>query len=125
VGLHLPDRKHFLLGVDREKALPTSEVRLTRMLAELQLFAVHAQAAAARLNLFSPPPGAASPEVKLTLREQRVLQFTVQGLTAKEVGKEMCCSEHTVNFHLRNIMSKLDAATKHQAAFKATELGLI
>jgi DNA-binding CsgD family transcriptional regulator len=124
VGLHLPDRKHFLLGIDREQALPVSQDHLTRMLADLQLLAVHAHAAASRLNLFMPP-AAHSSVVTLTPREQKVLQFTVKGLTAKEVGRAMCCSEHTVNFHLRNIMLKLDAPTKHQAAFKATEMGLI
>jgi DNA-binding CsgD family transcriptional regulator len=124
VGLHLPERRHFLLGIDREKALPESEARLTRMLATLQLMAVHAQTAAARLNLFTPSPQHAA-QISLTPREQRVLQFTIQGLTAKEVGRAMCCSEHTVNFHLRNIMSKLAATTKHQAAFRAAELGLI
>jgi len=43
VGLHLPGNRHFLLGVDREQALPTNEEDLTRMLAHLQLLAVHAQ----------------------------------------------------------------------------------
>jgi DNA-binding CsgD family transcriptional regulator len=124
VGLHLPDHRHFLLGIDREKALPQTETKLTEMLANLQLLAVHAQSAAARLHLFAPTPPCAS-HIHLTPREQHVLKFTAQGMTAKEVGKLMCLSEHTVNFHLRNVMSKLDSTTKHQAAFRASEMGLL
>lgn len=34
-------------------------------------------------------------------------------------------SEHTVVFHLRNAMSKLEVSSKHSAVLKAMELGLL
>src|SRR5262249_2107092 len=43
MALHLPEGRHFLLGVDRDQALPMDKAELTRIVAELQLFAVHAQ----------------------------------------------------------------------------------
>lgn len=41
LALHLPEGRHFLLGVDRDKALPKDSTQLTRLVADLQLFAVH------------------------------------------------------------------------------------
>ena len=43
LALHLPEGRHFFLGVDRDQSLPTDRSELTRMVADLQLFAVHAQ----------------------------------------------------------------------------------
>jgi hypothetical protein len=48
-GLHLPEGKHFQFGVDRERPLPTDPGELQRLVADLQLFAVHAQDSAMRL----------------------------------------------------------------------------
>src|SRR5258706_4651269 len=42
-ALHLPEGRHFMLGVDRDQALPKSEVEIRRMAADLCLFTVHAQ----------------------------------------------------------------------------------
>ncbi|MBK6790138.1 MAG: autoinducer binding domain-containing protein [Betaproteobacteria bacterium] len=49
MALHLPEGKHFLLGVDRDQPLPADPEELQRLVADLQLFAVHAQDAAMRL----------------------------------------------------------------------------
>src|SRR5512143_4120338 len=46
MALHLPEGKHFMLGVDRDRALPSDRHELTRVVADLQLFAVHALDAA-------------------------------------------------------------------------------
>ena len=122
VALHLPGHKHFLLGVDREDRLPQDDERLTRMLADLQLLAVHAQDAAVRL-LESSADGNLDP--KLTTREIEVLRWTMEGKSAWAVGEILSVSESTVNFHLRNIFRKLDASSKHQAVLKALALGLL
>jgi DNA-binding CsgD family transcriptional regulator len=124
VGLQLPERRCFILGLDRDAALPVSDVKLTQMLANLQLAAVHAQAAATRLGLFAPPRDRRC-DITLTPKERRVLQLTAQGKTARAVADVLCCSEHTVNFHLRRVMEKFAVGSKHQAAFKAGQLGLI
>ena len=49
LALHLPHGRHFLMGVDRARALPQRPEAITRLVADLQLFAVHALAR---------PPGA-------------------------------------------------------------------
>ena len=122
VALHLPGHKHFVLGVDRDKALPSDETRLVRMMADLQLMAVHAQAAAERLLV---QPVEDTPLPRLTARETEILQWTRAGKSAWQTGAILGISEATVNFHLRNVCGKLGVASKHQAVLKALTLGLM
>jgi DNA-binding CsgD family transcriptional regulator len=122
VALHLPDFRHFLLGVDRDTALPREEQKLTRLMADLQLLAVHAQDAASRLL---KPESAQMPPPDLTPREVEILRWTMEGKTAWAVGAILGVAEGTVNFHLRNIFRKLGASSKHQAVLKAMRMRLI
>lgn len=122
VALHLPEHRHFLLGVDRERPLPTQDETLTHLLADLQLLAVHAQDAATRL-LARPRAHAQAP--RLTRREIEVLRWTMEGKSAWAVAEILHVSENTVNFHVGNILKKLDSASKHQAVLKALALGLL
>lgn len=121
-ALHLPEGRHFLLGVDRDQPLPTDVGELQRVVADLQLFAVHAQEAALRLLL----PVALQPErPALTPREIEALSWTMEGKTAWEVGQILGISERTAVLHVNNAMHKLDSVNKHQAVLKALRLGLI
>ncbi|MBT9596630.1 MAG: autoinducer binding domain-containing protein [Vitreoscilla sp.] len=122
VALRLPGNKQFLLGLDRERPLPRSEQKITRMLADLQLLAVHCQDAAQRLLTPEPPK---TPAPTLTPREREVLLRSMEGKSAWATGQLLGMSEHTVNFHLRNIFRKLDASSKQVAVLKAISLGLI
>ena len=122
VAMHLPGRKHFVLGVDRPDALPGDGRDLTHLVASLQLLAVHAHDAAGRL-LAADAEADDAPQ--LTTREQEVLRWTMAGKSAWTVGQILSVSEHTVNFHLRNVFRKLDVVTKHQAVLKALSLGLL
>jgi DNA-binding CsgD family transcriptional regulator len=123
MALHLPAGRHFLLGVDREKPLPADDTALMRMIADLQLLAVYAQETALRVLL--PQTEAPKPVPRLTAREREVLQWTREGKSAWAVGQILTMSEHTVNYHLRNAMRKLDASGKHLAVQRAVSLGLI
>lgn len=67
--------------------------------------------------------GDARPHV--TAREIECLRWTAQGKTAWEVATILGIAERTVNFHLRNAMDKLQACSKHQAALKAVQAGLL
>ncbi|MFT7773302.1 helix-turn-helix transcriptional regulator [Roseateles sp.] len=122
VKLHLPGDKHFLLGVDREEALPDPGAQLMQMVGGLQLLAAHALTAADRLL---------SPKLnkddlpKLTKRELDVLSWTAQGKTAWEVSVILSMSEKTVNFHLGNAMRKLEVTSKHQAVLKCVAAGVL
>lgn len=122
MALHLPQGRHFVLGVDRDQALPADPVELTRMVADLQLFAVHAQDTAMRV-LLPPQPVVEGPT--LTPRELEALRWTMEGKTAWEVGTILGISERTAVLHVNNAMHKLDCINKHQAVLKALRLGLI
>lgn len=122
LALHLPEGKHFFLGVDRDRPLPADPRELQRLVADLQLFAVHAQDAAARLLLPKP----LQPErPALTPRELEALRWTMEGKTAWEVGAILGISERTAVLHVNNAMHKLGCTNKHQAVLKALRLGLI
>jgi DNA-binding CsgD family transcriptional regulator len=122
MALHLPDGKHFQFGVDRDQPLPADPDELQRVVADLQLFAVHAQDSAMRLLL----PQAQQPErPALTPRELEVLRWTMEGKTAWEAGALLGITERTVVFHVNNAMHKLGCVSKQQAVLAALRLGLI
>jgi len=122
MALHLPEGRHFVLGVDRDQPLPGDAGELQRLVADLQLFAVHAQEAAVRLLLPEP----LQPErPALTPRELEALHWTMEGKTAWEVGAILGISERTAVLHVNNAMHKLGCASKHAAVLKALRLGLI
>lgn len=122
LALHMPEGRHFVLGVDRDQPLPTNRAEVTRLVADLQLFAVHAQDAAMRVLV----PQSLQPErPKLTPRELDSLRWTMDGKTAWEVGGIMGIAERTAVLHVNNAMHKLGCVNKHQAVLKALRLGLI
>ena len=122
LALHLPEGRHFMLGVDRDQHLPRQPGELTRMVADLQLFAVHAQDTA--LRLFVPAEQLVETP-SLTPRELEALRWTMEGKTAWEVGSILGISERTAVLHIQNAMRKLGSVNKHQAVLKALRLGLI
>ncbi|MBC7729281.1 MAG: LuxR family transcriptional regulator [Microbacteriaceae bacterium] len=122
MALHLPEGRHFAMGVERDQPLPTDGGELTRLVADLQLFAVHAQDAA--LRVLSPAPVLVD-RPSLTPRELEALRWTMEGKTAWEVGAILGISERTAVLHVTNAMHKLNCASKHQAVLKALRLGLI
>jgi DNA-binding CsgD family transcriptional regulator len=123
MALHLPGGKHFVLGVDRDEPLPKDEFLVTRMMADLQLLAVHAQETAIRLLL--PDATEISVLPHLTEREVEILKWTAEGKSAWAVGQILNISEHNVKYHVKRILLKLAVGSKHQAAAKAKALGLI
>lgn len=122
MALHLPGGQHFMIAVDRDQPMPKDTSEVTRIVADLQLFAVHAQDAAMRL-LAPPAPALDLPQ--LTARELEALRWTMDGKTAWEVGAILGISERTAVLHVNNAMHKLGCTSKHQAVIKALRLGLI
>ncbi|ALV04622.1 LuxR family transcriptional activator of bioluminescence operon/LuxR family quorum sensing-dependent transcriptional regulator [Roseateles depolymerans] len=125
LALHLPEGRHFVLGVNREETLPNNPVTLTRMVADLQLFAVHAVDAALRVLLPHPHAPGDVDAPRLTPRELQCLHWTMEGKTAWEVGTILSITERTAVLHINNAMHKLGCTNKHQAVLKALRLGLI
>jgi DNA-binding CsgD family transcriptional regulator len=123
MALHLPGGKHFVMGVDRDQPLPGDDVLVTRMMADLQLLAVHAQETAIRLLV----PQALEVQYlpRLTDRELEILKWTGEGKSAWAVGQILNISEHNVKYHIKRILMKLAVGSKHQAVAKAKAFGLI
>lgn len=61
---------------------------------------------------------------ELSPRERDVLQLVAAGKRNREVAAELYLSEHTVNFHMRNILQKLHLRNRAQAAAWAVRAGL-
>lgn len=61
----------------------------------------------------------------LSRREKEVIRWLIKGKSSWEVSEILDISERTVNFHINNIMQKLEAVTRTQAVARAIELGLV
>ena len=61
----------------------------------------------------------------LTPRELDVLLLVADGLTNKEIGGRLKITEDTVKKHVQNIIWKMRAADRTQAAIMALKLGLL
>ncbi|CAN5184383.1 hypothetical protein BH11PSE10_BH11PSE10_11740 [soil metagenome] len=122
MALHLPEGRHFVLGMDRTEPLPYESGALNRLAADMQLFAVYALDAALRVLL---PPELQLEKPRLTPRELEALRWTMDGKTAWEVGVILSITERTAVLHLNSATHKLGCKSKHQAVLKALRMGLI
>lgn len=61
----------------------------------------------------------------LSMREKEVLKWLKKGKSSWDISIILGISERTVNFHITNIMNKLDAMTRTQAVAISIEKGLI
>ena len=64
-------------------------------------------------------------DVTLSKREIQVLRWTAEGKTSGEVADILRIAERTVNFHITNAVTKLNASNKTAAAIRASVLGLL
>jgi DNA-binding NarL/FixJ family response regulator len=61
----------------------------------------------------------------LTEREVEVLRLVVEGLSNKEIAYRLEVAERTVQFHVSNILQKLNAASRVEAAVWAKDHGIV
>lgn len=73
----------------------------------------------------APAPAAAGDPVALTPRESEILALVAEGRTNGEIGKQLFISTKTVSVHVSNILAKLDAASRTEAAAVARRRGLL
>lgn len=73
---------------------------------------------------FRPAEGG-EPAEDLTPRELEVLRLVADGLSGKEIARQLGISEHTVKFHVNMVMSKLGARSRTEAVVIAARRGLI
>jgi len=64
-------------------------------------------------------------EYGLTAREKEILQLLVQGYSKQRIAETIFVSFHTVDFHLRNIYSKLQVNTRTSAVAKTLKERLV
>jgi DNA-binding CsgD family transcriptional regulator len=114
-----PGGKHIMLGFDRRERLPTNDHALGRLIADLQLLAVHTLEPGMRLMIPS------STEPTLTDKQLEVLRWIALGKTDWETSAIMGISQRAVRAHLSAIYPKLDVGSKAQAVSRAAGLGLL
>jgi LuxR family quorum-sensing system transcriptional regulator SolR len=100
--------------------LTASELQANQ--AKMTWFTQHVHVGMSRLLI---PKMAPETQILLTAREKEVLRWTAEGKTAYEISLILAISERTVNFHINNVVLKLGASNKTQAAVKAVALGLL
>ena len=75
--------------------------------------------------LVRPAEPERKPEYNLTNRESEVLAFLVEGLSNAEIAAQQHVTVAAVKYHVSNILSKLGAANRTEAAALARSLGLV
>jgi two-component system, NarL family, response regulator YdfI len=71
------------------------------------------------------PQPAAEPATALTSRELEVLRMLADGAANKTIAWKLGISEHTVKFHVAQILAKLNAGTRTEAVTLGIRQGLI
>jgi len=61
----------------------------------------------------------------LSQREREILNHVANGMTNKEVARDLCLSESSVRTYWYRILSKLNALNKAEALVRAARLGLL
>lgn len=89
----------------------------------LQLYAAVAHTRI--FELLRPVRDCNSEDNPLAARERECLQWLAQGLQCDRIAERMGISVRTVEFHLKNARSKLNASTREHALAKALTAGLI
>jgi DNA-binding NarL/FixJ family response regulator len=77
-----------------------------------------------RISVKETGEEAAARETGITESELRVLKALAQGLSNKQIAKELFITEQTVKFHLTNVYRKLGVANRTEAARYAYQHGL-
>ena len=73
----------------------------------------------------APAPATAAEAAVLTPREAEILALVAEGRSNGEIGKQLFISTKTVSVHVSNILAKLDAASRTEAAAVARRRGLL
>jgi DNA-binding NarL/FixJ family response regulator len=73
----------------------------------------------------TPPPATKSVETpldQLSDRERQVLELVAKGLSNKEIGRQLSLTEKTVKHYMGNVLGKLQARNRVEAAMLAERL---
>ena len=90
----------------------------TRLTAAGGMFLPVASILSMRDQIVARPVDAAKGEQRFTVRQSAVANALWRGKSNKVIAFELSMSESTVKVHIRNIMKKLNATNRTEAAFK-------
>jgi NarL family two-component system response regulator LiaR len=85
---------------------------------------LHPDAARLLMDLATRPKPTVNPATALTERERDVIALLAEGLSNKQIARELSISETTVKGHVANILGKLELTDRTQAAVYAVRHGL-
>jgi DNA-binding CsgD family transcriptional regulator/tetratricopeptide (TPR) repeat protein len=107
-------------------------LRLAEDLEAVTAYDIRDLARRARLRIEAPTPAAADPSqpepdlrFRLTDREREVLALVAEGNSNGQIATTLFISPKTASVHVSNILAKLGAASRTEAATLAHRLGLI
>ena len=61
-----------------------------------------------------PPPRPVKPTLELGRRERQIVDLLAGGLTTRETALRLFLSPKTVEYHLRNVYSRLGVGSRHE-----------
>ena len=64
-------------------------------------------------------------EIRLSIRERKVLKLAALGLDNPDIGKILYISPHTVKAHLKKTFRKLDVSNRTEAVYIAVKNHII
>jgi len=117
VPLHGPDRSFAIVSF----AQAWNGELQNRKITYLQFAALHFHF---KVNKFANSSGTES-EPGLSPREKECIVWIARGKSSWEIGQILGISVDTVNFHVKNILRKMDTLNRTAAATKALNLGII
>lgn len=103
----------YLRGVERGEAAISREMTGT-LIKEI-----------IRLEDLIKPEREVPSEEELTPRQIEILQLVALGLPYKEVGERLSISEHTVKYHMGEVLQRLNLKNREQATTYALRTGLV
>ena len=122
-GLDAGDRSDDVIGALRDSLATAQRLGAAPLLAR-----GHDLARRARLEAelgVTPAPSSSAKNVTLTAREAEVLKLLTDGMTNRQIGRALFISEKTASVHVSNILGKLGATTRTEAAAVARRQGLL
>ncbi|MCG5239103.1 LuxR C-terminal-related transcriptional regulator [Azospirillum doebereinerae] len=72
----------------------------------------------------APPPPSTAPSSDLSKREVQILRCLLAGQSNKAIARNLHITESTVKMHFKNVMRKINAQNRTQAAVWAIQNGL-
>lgn len=59
-------------------------------------------------------------QTRLTIREREILELVRKGLPNADIATHLCLSPHTIKSHIHNVLRKVGASNRAEAAFLAS-----